>query len=208
MLTFIHWIVNRKLENIDRFMPFKEFFSDLKNEGLPRLYSTILLIRRAIFSIFLAMGNSLSSICLTIPMWVIQTLYLAMMVLIRPYKSVKDNLLEIINEVFYFTLVTLLIHFNSDSNWNEPVEMAYFCLILANSFIIISLIIGTSFHLLWFILLLTLLFRLVICKYYYKIEIMLRKQYIRINKTKNCKYAPWFKVISLNYFNKFLNDRK
>ena len=142
VLTFMHWIYNRKLENIDHYMPLKAFFDGLKHQSKARLYSTVLLLRRVFLTTFLIIGSSISSIGIIIPMMIIQFVYLSLFIIVRPHSWVKDNVLEITNEVYYFVLIVLLVHFNSDSRWNGTAESVYFCLIVSNSIIIVLIMIG------------------------------------------------------------------
>ena len=147
VLTFVYWIKNRNIENINRFMSLKAFFSGLKDESRPRLYSTVLLARRAFLVVFLVMGSSLNSIVIIAPMIVIQFAYLSLFVVVRPYKATKDNILEITNELFYFVMIALLSHFNSESKWTKSAENAYLFLIIGNSIAIISIMISKSIYL-------------------------------------------------------------
>ena len=146
VISFFHWNHNKDLESIDHYMPFKELFNGLKNNRKPRLYSTALLLRRWYFCIYLIMGSKLESIYLVIPLIIAQTLYLSYLVIIRPYKQVKDNVLEITNEVYYFVMIILLSHFNSVTKWTEIAEKAYFYLILANSITTILIMLGNVFY--------------------------------------------------------------
>ena len=142
VISFLNWMFNKNLESTDHYFPLKELFGGLKDNSKPRLYSTILLTRRAFLVIFLVMGSSLTSITIIVPMMVVQFIYLSLIILIRPYKSAKDNILEITNEVFYFILISLLVHFNSESRWNKQSETAYLCLIIVNSLAVISIMLS------------------------------------------------------------------
>ena len=142
ILTFVHWMYNRKLDNIDHYMPLKAFFNGLKNQVKARLYSTILLLRRIFLTTFLIIGSSISSLGIIIPMMIVQFVYLSLFIIVRPYNWVKDNVLEITNEVYYFVMITLLVHFNSDSRWTGTAETLYFCLIVANSITIVLIMIS------------------------------------------------------------------
>ena len=133
IISIIHWFYNRKIDSIDHYMPLKEFFCDLKDKYWPRLYLTILMLRRSIFASILIVGEKASSIGLVIPLIVLQALYLAQLLIIRPFKQAGDNLLEITNELFYLVLIVLLAHFNSESNWNNTAGSIYLFLIIANS---------------------------------------------------------------------------
>ena len=142
VLAFVNWIQKRNIETTESYSPFKEFFSGLKDKSFPRLYLTILLLRRLIFVVLLVMGSSIESLGLIIPMIWLQAGYLCSMAFVRPYKSTKNNLLEIVNEVYYFILITILSHFNSTSRWIQTVETAYLYIIIGNSLTIISIMIS------------------------------------------------------------------
>ena len=144
VLTFVHWLINRKLESIDHYMPLKTLFNELKHQSKARLYSTLLLLRRTFLSILLIMGSSINSLSLIIPMVVVQSAYLSFILIVRPWGWVKDNILEITNEVYYLALIALLAHFNSDDRWNEAAETVYFILIVTNSIIIVLIMLGMS----------------------------------------------------------------
>ena len=136
LLSLFYWIRNRNIEKSEENSLFREFFNNIKDKSKPRFYSTVSLLRRELFVVFLIMANSLNSIWIIAPMIVVQAFYLASLIYIRPYKPIKDNLLEITNEFYYFVLVAFLSHFNSDSKWISVAENAYFWIIIANSFTI------------------------------------------------------------------------
>ena len=142
LLSLFYWIRNRNTEKIEENLFFREFSNNIKDKSKPRFYSTVSLLRREVFVVFLIMASSLSSVWIVAPMIVVQAFYLASLIYIRPYKSIKDNLLEIINESYYFVLVSLLSHFNSDSKWISVAENAYFWIIIANSFTICIIMIS------------------------------------------------------------------
>ena len=140
-LSLINWIKSKDNKNKENCIRLKEFFSGIKDEKYSRLYPTLMLIRRLIFIVWLILGKSLSSIILICPMIVVQVAYLVNLVFIKPYKLVKDNIIEITNEWFYCLLVGLLSYFNSKERWNSVSEDIYFGIILGNSISIISIMI-------------------------------------------------------------------
>ena len=142
LLTFIYWLKIRNIDSTEHYMPLKVLVSGIKDDSKPRLYSTFLLTRRAFFVIFLIMGSSIPSIGIIVPLMIVQIIYLSIMIIVRPYKSTKDNLLEITNEVFYLVLISLLSYYNSESNWSKSAESAYLFIIIGNSWAIISIMIG------------------------------------------------------------------
>ena len=143
-VSFVHWLSHRQLENTDHYMPLKELFGGLKDHSKPRLYSTLLLTRRCFLVAFLVAASSLTSLAIVVPMLVVQTVYVSLMTALRPYKSTKDNLLEVINEVYYFVMIAMLVHYNSDTKWSKTAETAYLWIIIANSLTIIHIMISKS----------------------------------------------------------------
>ena len=140
-LSLINWIKSKDNKNKENCIRLKEFLSGIKDEKCSRLYPTLMLIRRLIFVVWLILGKSFSSIILICPMIVVQVAYIVNLVFIKPYKLVKDNIIEITNEWFYCLLIGLLSYFNSKERWNSVSEDIYFGIILGNSISIISIMI-------------------------------------------------------------------
>ena len=141
-LSLINYIIHKNTDNMEKYIPLKEFFSGLKSRGLSKLYSTLLLMRRALFVSLLIFGQSFSNIGLICPMIIIQIIYLSGLTIVRPYKLVKDNIIEITNEWFYFLLIVLLSYFNSKDRWGGWIENVYLMIILGNSMTIITIMTG------------------------------------------------------------------
>ena len=79
----------------------EEVFRGLKQNKKHRLYIIILLSRRLVFIILLITLTSVSSRVLIIILFVSQIIYLISLSYIRPYETLKDNFIEIINEIFF-----------------------------------------------------------------------------------------------------------
>ena len=141
-ISFIGWLKQKDVEDMDKYFPLKEFFNGIKNGKVAKLYSMLLLWRRFVFVALLIFGGSLSNIALICPMIIVQIAYLTNLIIVRPYKQVKNNVIEIVNEWFYFLLVTLLSYFNTSERWSKTIETVYFWIILTNSFIIILIMIS------------------------------------------------------------------
>ena len=142
-LSMINYSMHKDTKNMDNYIPMKEFFSGINDKRMSRLYPTILLLRRLLFVGWLIFGGTLNNFTLVCPMIVIQLAYLVNLTIVRPYKQVRDNIIEVTNEWFYFVLVSLLSHFNSKDRWINVIENIYFGIILSNSMSIILILIGT-----------------------------------------------------------------
>ena len=141
-LSLINYSIHKDTKEMDDYIPLKEFFSGIGDKRNARLYPTFFLIRRLIFVAWLIFGKSFINIILISPMIIIQVVYLANLILVRPYRQVRDNIIELTNEWFYLVLISLLSYFNETDRWISIVENAYYGIILGNSMIIILILTG------------------------------------------------------------------
>ena len=68
-LSLVNYSIHKDTNNMDKYIPLKEFFSGVSDKRLSRLYPTFLLLRRVIFVAWLTFGGSLNNftlICLMI----------------------------------------------------------------------------------------------------------------------------------------------
>ena len=141
-LSLISWHTNKYRENLDIYIPLKELYSGIRNAKASMLYSTFLLTRRLIFVILLVYGETFSNIILIYPMIILQIAYLVQLLIVRPFKEVKNNIIEITNEWFYLLLILLLSYYNTKERWKSVMENAYLWIILGNSIVIIIIMIS------------------------------------------------------------------
>jgi hypothetical protein len=64
----------------------------------------------------------------------LQVLHVSLIILIRPFSQVKDNIIEVANELIFTILTAGLIYFNKKSAWsNTPISIyLYFDFLLNN----------------------------------------------------------------------------
>ena len=86
-----------------------EIFSGLKMQKKWKFYISVLLFRRAIFVVLLIVLSSVQSWILISMLSLIELGYLIFIIIIRPFKSQKDNVIEITNELFFLVLLSSLI---------------------------------------------------------------------------------------------------
>ena len=140
-ISFLSWTKYEVSENVPENYPFKEFFNGIALKSSAKLYSTLFLLRRMTLVSLLIFGSSLNNIYLVAPMIVCQTVYLILVVAIRPFKEVKNNVIEISNEWFYLILVSILAYYNETSRWSQSIQSVYLGIIIMNSVTIISVLI-------------------------------------------------------------------
>ena len=61
--------------------------------------------------------------------------------IIHPFKSPVNNILELVNEFFYGLVLGILYYLNTEEKW-EDYEDFFFNVLLANSYLIVAIMIG------------------------------------------------------------------
>ena len=128
-----------------------EIFSGVKMMKRSKLYVSILLMRRAIFVILLITLQSIQSWILVTMLGILQIIYLVYIIILRPFEEKRNNIIEIINEVFFWILLNSLIFLNDESVWSSTQTEIYMWTIISNNIAI---------------------FIVLTCKYYFVITIV------------------------------------
>jgi hypothetical protein len=136
LLTLYMYCSTKDNFNKDERLKFGELFSGLKETNNARSYSFFVLLRRVLFVSLLVGLNTFASFWLVAGMAVIQTFYLAYIVALRPFDKVSNNIIEVVNEVFYWILIVLLFHLNKEIKWTDFASRAYLGIIVGNTMII------------------------------------------------------------------------
>ena len=120
----------------------EEFFRGIKQNKKHKLYTTILLLRRFIFILFIIVLTMISSRFLIGVMIVVQIFYFICLLYLRPYEQIKENLIEILNE-FYFSYLTVTLAFiNSEDEWNETKSNVCMWIFVSNTYVILLIDLG------------------------------------------------------------------
>ena len=131
---------------------FGEFFNGLKSMKRFKFYTVILISRRTIFIVVLICLVSTSSILVISILSILQLIYLLYLVILRPFWEIKCNIIEIINEIWFSSLIIYLLYFNTEKRWTSLPISIYIWLIASNNISIFLIVLSNhSFHLYsWF----------------------------------------------------------
>ena len=117
---------------------FIETSEELKDIRVARLYSMIFLARRLIIvlvAVLIPSSRSLFSLKILFLLF-LQTIYTVYVVFIRSFEKVKDQVIEVLNEVVFFVLIILSINFYSQEQWTDIVVYLYIGVILSQLLIL------------------------------------------------------------------------
>ena len=119
-----------------------EFFNGLKILRKFKFYTCMLILRRTIFIVLLVTWISLASRLLIGLLVLLQLVYLAYVCYLRPFRELKDNLNEIMNEVYFLLLLSSLVYLNEESYWSSTVTSIYMWIVCSNSMAVLFILIG------------------------------------------------------------------
>ena len=137
LLTFWQWIKSRTTEDLEKLKFFKVLVDGMKPKWIWRAYWLLFLIRRTLFLAIIFLIDDLEMIGKVILFVIIQVFYLGYIVIVRPQDSLKENINDFINEVFYFYFISFLLYFNNEERWNDNITEIYFWIMMSNNFILI-----------------------------------------------------------------------
>ena len=107
----------------------KEFFTSIKESKKAKLYNVVMMVRRVVLVSLMVCLINIDKVYLVILAVIYQIMHTALIVWIRPYKSVKDNINEIMIDSVFSVLLVFLIHFHTKDSWNEVATSFYFYLL-------------------------------------------------------------------------------
>ena len=131
--------------NEDSHSMLEEFFSGLKMEKKFRINSSISFGRRALYVVILIVFMSYSSKLLINALSVLQLIYIVYAIFLRSYVEIKCNIIDILNEIYFFFLLGSLVFWNTESNWNSIKISVYMWVLWSNSLIIFLIVISNNF---------------------------------------------------------------
>ena len=123
---------NLKFKNLNMF---GELFDGIKDNLKSRLYVVALLIRRAVFVLFLILLSSVSIKSAISLLSGVQWVYCILIIFIRPYELTKANVIEIINEVYFTCWFGSLFFLDSEDKWSNGITSTFVGVLVSCTFI-------------------------------------------------------------------------
>jgi len=139
-LAFYTYYVSYNADYSDSRLKWEEFLGGIKASNNPRLYSFISLIRRFAMIVLLIWGELLGPQIVAIGLVVILIPYLLYLIAVRPFKETRNNIIEIINEIFLTIITAWLCYFNTESDWSNLITKTYMAIIIGNTLTITTII--------------------------------------------------------------------
>ena len=119
-----------------------EIFNGFKMQRKHKIFASALLLRRLIFVAVLISLMRISSPIVIGILGFAQLVYLIITFILRPYKQVKENLILIINEIYFGSILCSLAYFNSEDKWSDTITSIYVWIFTSNSMISLTIVLG------------------------------------------------------------------
>jgi hypothetical protein len=137
-LIFLTWIfiisyLSSRSEGRQIPPKYKETIEGIKNKKLSQFYMPFSLARIVVFVSFLLLAQSTNSKLRVLVLGCLQAAYLISVIIIRPFKLVKDNAILAINESILWIISFSIIRLQSYEAWNSRVIRIFTWIIVGNS---------------------------------------------------------------------------
>ena len=117
-----------------------EFFVGIQMDRKYKFYAALMLIRKLLFAAVLVFWMHMNSLTIILILLFIEMWYFGYLVILRPFKEIKGNMIEIINEIFFSFFLGVLIYLNNKSKWTSTITSIYSYTMTANNIIVLAII--------------------------------------------------------------------
>ena len=117
-----------------------EFFVGIQMDRKYKFYAALMLIRKLLFAAVLVFWMHMNSLTIILILLFIEMWYFGYLVILRPFKEIKGNMIEIINEIFFSFFLGVLIYLNNKSKWTSTTTSIYSYTMTANNIIVLAII--------------------------------------------------------------------
>jgi hypothetical protein len=128
---------------------FMEFYADIRESKWARCYTSVLLTRRLLIILMVLLMTFINRNIIFSLILGIQLIYFSLLVTVRPFGELENNVIEITNETFLTTFIWLMLNWNKSSRWTSTITTTFISLITANSLIITIISLSKSFFLIF-----------------------------------------------------------
>ena len=140
LLMCRQWFKARDMGNFTRQKYFLEFFNGIKENPAWRIYLFLNYGRRTFLILSVIVMKEADIYAILGVFCPIQLMYACWVCYLRPFEDAKDNVIDIMNEVFFIGFSSSLFYFNTESKWSNFASSAYMWAITANTLLITAVI--------------------------------------------------------------------
>ena len=111
-----------------------------------KVYTVFVILRRTVWIGILLLAQKANSEKVIGILSALQLIYLIYICILHPFKDIKSNIIEAINETYLLVLISSLLHLNNTSAWTQSFMLIYIWVLSSNSMIIFLIFISKFLH--------------------------------------------------------------
>jgi hypothetical protein len=123
----------------------KMWFNGIREWSVARIQTWLYFFRRFALCFLVLIFAEQSLLEKTVFYIAIQVTYMAVHFSIRPYKTVKDQILEWFNEISYLVLIVILLFWKEKDDWSKEKANIYIWIMISNNAVFLILSISNTF---------------------------------------------------------------
>ena len=140
VFVVVHFIKFRKTELTGANKMFEELYANVKDSQRGRLYMTVFVLRRTLM-VAVIVSVSFAPVLLQAVVFTLVQILTAGFMLLRPLESVKDNLIEGMNDVLIALITLIFTIFYQESSWTTTLSNIIVYVLIVNGFVVNIIII-------------------------------------------------------------------
>ena len=125
---------------------FEEFFVGVKESKRYRFYVAAQLMRRATYVAILITPKWFSNKVIISSLTALQVGFAIYVWVLKPYREVKGNIIDIMNENTFLILLSSLIYLSNESKWTKFPTYTYMWILASNSLGIFLIVLRKQYH--------------------------------------------------------------
>ena len=115
---------------------FEELFGGIKDTKASKYFTSMLMIRRAVFVSFLIFWNSLNFYFKIGILNFLQLIWVLYQIVVRPFDKIQNSIVCIINDIEFIWLSSLLFRYNKQFDWTQTIKLVFTGVIGATGIIV------------------------------------------------------------------------
>ena len=135
VFVVVHFVKFRKTELTGANKMFEELYANVKYSQRGRLYMTVFVLRRTLM-VAVIVSVSFAPVLLQAVVFTLVQILTAGFMLLRPLDSVKDNLIEGMNDVLIALITLIFTIFYQESSWTTTLSNIIVYVLIVNGFVV------------------------------------------------------------------------
>ncbi|CAI2376235.1 unnamed protein product [Moneuplotes crassus] len=133
------WVRSKDENRLSKARHFREFYAGIKPNWRSRVFTAFFLSKRFILISLVVLLERLTMISKVIIFVIIQLLCCGFICFLRPFSELKNNIIEVINEIYFLFCSSVMLFLNKSDDWEDWHTSLYINILLSN-IVMISLI--------------------------------------------------------------------